>query len=144
MQRSFPPLACATVILVRIANALWNPVFGIDQLNQLAGAINLLDGHGISYAYADAQAPAVMYYKLIEQWPPGYSWLAAAGIFLTRDLYDAVILTDLFFTLLQLVSAAWLLRLLPGISSHTKMLWFCAFALNTNLVTLTATDTAAM
>ena len=144
MKRLFLALACVTIILVRIEDALWNLRSGTDELNQLAGAINLLEGHGVSYAYSDAQAPAGMSYKPILQWPPGYSWLAAAGIFLTRDLYDAVILNRLFFTLLQLVSAAWLLRLLPGLSSHTKMLWFCAFALNTNLVTLTATDTAAM
>jgi hypothetical protein len=144
MKRLFLALACVTIILVRIEDALWNLRSGTDELNQLAGAINLLEGHGVSYAYSDAQAPAGMSYKPILQWPPGYSWLAAAGIFLTRDLYYAVILNRLFFTLLQLVSAAWLLRLLPGISSHTKMLWFCAFALNTNLVTLTATDTAAM
>jgi hypothetical protein len=144
MKRIFPLLACATVILVRMADTLWNPVFGTDKLNQLAGAINLLEGHGVSYAYSEAKAPAVIYYKLIDQWPPGYSWLAAAGIFLTSDLYYAVILNDLFFTLLQLVSAAWLISLFPRISSHTKMFWFWAFALNTNLVYMTATDTAAM
>jgi 4-amino-4-deoxy-L-arabinose transferase-like glycosyltransferase len=81
----------------------------------------------------------------MDQWSPGYSWLAAIGISLTGDLYYAVILNDVFFALLQLVSATWLISLLPGISSHAKMLWFCAFALNTNLVTTnTSTDTAAM
>lgn len=144
MKRIFLLLACEIVILVRIADVLWNPVFGIDKLNQLAGAINLLEGHGVSLAYSEAKAPAVTYYKPINQWPPGYSWLAAAGIFLTSDLYYAVILNDLFFTLLQLVSAAWLISLLPGMSFHTKMLWFCAFALNTNLVNNSSTDTAAM
>src|SRR6266516_3895217 len=52
---------------------------------------------------------------------------------------------DLFFVLLQLVSAACLISLLPGMSSYSKMLWFCAFAFNTSLVaTNTSVDTAAM
>jgi hypothetical protein len=145
MKRIVLLLACLTVILVRVEDALWNPVFGIDKLNQLAGAINLLEGHGVSYAYAEAQAPAVIHYEAIVQWPPGYPWLAAVGIFLTSNLYYAVILNDLFFVLLQLVSAAWLISLLPGMSSYSKMLWFCAFAFNTSLVTTnTSVDTAAM
>jgi hypothetical protein len=37
--------------------------------------------------------------------------LAAVGIFLTSNLYAAVILNDLFFVLLQLVSAAWRITL---------------------------------
>ena len=145
MKRIVLLLACLTVILVRVEDALWNPEFGIDKLDQLAGAINLLEGHGVSYAYAEAQAPAVIHYEAIVQWPPGYSWLAAIGIFLTSNLYDAVRLNDLFFVLLQLISAAWLISLLPGISSYAKMFWFCAFAFNTSLVTTnTSVDTAAM
>ena len=145
MKRIVLLLACLTVILARVENALRNPVFNIDKLNQLAGAINLLEGHGVSYAYAEAQAPTVIRYEAITHWPPGYSWLAAIGIFLTGNLYDAVILNDLFFVLLQLVSAAWLISLLPGMSSYARMLWFCAFALNTSLVyTNTSVDTAAM
>lgn len=143
--RIFLLLACLTVILARVENALWNPVFSTDQLHQLAGALNLLEGHGVSSAYTEAAAPEIIHYQPIVQSPPGYSWLIAAGIFLTGDLYDAVILNDLFFTLLQLGSAAWLISLVPRMSSYSKMIWFCAFALNTSLVTVnTAVDTAAM
>ena len=143
--RIFLLLACVTVILARVENALWNPTFSPDQLHQLAGAINLLEGHGVSAAYTEAAAPEIIHYQPIVQSPPGYSWLTAAGIFLTGDLYSAVILNDLFFTLLQLVSAAWLLSLVPRMASYLKMVWFSAFALNTSLVTVnTAVDTAAM
>src|SRR5262249_7725269 len=138
MKRIFLLLACLIVILVRAEDALRNPVFGIDKLNQLAGAINFLEGHGVSYAYTEASAPAVIYYKPIVHWPPGYSWLAAVGISLSSDLYYAVTLNDLFFALLQLISVAWLISLLLGISSHSKMLWFCAFALNTSLISNTS------
>jgi hypothetical protein len=146
MKKTVLLLACLTVILVRVEDALWNPVFGHDKLVQLAGAVNLLKGHGVSLAYLEAQAPAGIHYKAIMTWPPGYSWLAAIGIFLTGNLYYAAILNDLFFVLLQLVSAAWLISLLPDMSSYTRMLWFCAFALNTSLVTYAnnTTDTAAM
>jgi hypothetical protein len=144
MKRMLLILACQMVVLVRVEDALRNPVFGPDKLAQLAGAVNLVEGHGVSYAYAKAQAPAVIHYEGLT-FAPGYSWLVAVGLFLTSNLYDAVVLTDLFFVLLQLASAAWLISLLPGISSYAKIFWFCAFALNPSLVTtITSTDLAAM
>ena len=144
MKKMLLILACQMVILVRVEDALRNPGFGPDKLGQLAGAVNLVEGHGVSWAYAEAQAPAVIRYQVLT-YAPGYSWLAAVGLFLTSNLYDAVILTDLFFVLLQLASATWLISLLPGIFPYSKMLWFCAFALNPSLVTAnTSTDLAAM
>lgn len=75
-----------------------------DKKTQIATALNLIDGHGISIAYVEAKDLSKIIYEKVGLWPPGYALTIAPFIMMGLTPIRSTILLDIFAILVLFYS----------------------------------------
>lgn len=99
-------------VLSRATFEIYYTDYLTDKSCHVAGAVNLLNGHGLQPGSTDLTDLARVNYEPLVGWPPGYSLLLAPLIALSGNVLVAISIVDVGFVVLFLFTISGLFRVL--------------------------------
>lgn len=137
----------AVLAVVALAHQTWDQYvhcqFGWDKVDQLAGAVRLCAGRGLTLEELNTEDLSRPLARPLVGWPPGYSYLAAGMLSVGAGVWQAALAIDVFSAALYL--ASWYVLAAcsrMGLRSRTWLWTFWALAY-CPLVRLTSSDQLA-
>ncbi|MCL6501041.1 MAG: hypothetical protein K6T86_00060 [Pirellulales bacterium] len=138
-----PALLAAAALVHQACDQYVHCQFGWDKVDQLAGAVRLCAGQGLTIGELNPADLARPRWRPLAGWPPGYSYLAAGFLAAGLDVWQAALAIDWLAALVYL--ASWyVLAAYSGLGRRAS-LWFWTYwaIAYCPLVRLTSSDQLA-